>query len=126
LFLSSKGRGKLSLERILKALVSLGLSQTDAQIYIYLAAEGPAKARNIINGLTINKRQVYRSLKRLQDKGITIANDERPFEFSAVPFEEVLDLLMEIKKEQAQTLQESKKEFLSSWRKILEENSEKS
>jgi len=116
----------LSLERILKALVSLGLSQTDAQIYIYLAAEGPAKARNIINDLTINKRQIYRSLKRLQNKGITIANDERPFEFSAVPFEEVLDLLMEIKKEQAQTLQESKKEFLSSWRKILEENSEKS
>jgi sugar-specific transcriptional regulator TrmB len=126
LLLSSKGRSKLSLERILKALVSLGLSQTDAQIYIYLATEGPAKARNIINGLTINKRQVYRSLKRLQNKGITIANDERPFEFSAVPFEEVLDLLMEIKKEQAQTLQESKKEFLSSWRKILEENSEKS
>jgi len=43
-----------------------------------------------------------------------------------VPFEDVLDLLMEIKKEQAQALQESRKEFLSSWRKIVEENSEKS
>jgi len=99
--------------------VSLGLSQTDAEIYIYLATEGPAKARKIISGLTINERQVYRSLKRLQNKGITIANDERPFEFSAVPFEEVLDLLMEIKKEQAQTLRESRKEVLSSWHKIL-------
>jgi sugar-specific transcriptional regulator TrmB len=126
LFLSSEGRGRLSLERVLKALVSLGLSQTDAQIYVYLATEGPAKARNIINGLTINERQVYRSLKRLQNKGITIANNERPFEFSAVPFEEVLDLLMEIKKEQAQALKESRKEVLSSWRKIVEENSEKS
>ena len=66
------------------------------------------------------------SLKRLQNKGITIANDERPFEFSAVPFEDVLDLLMEIKKEQAQALKESSKEALSSWRKIVEENSEKS
>jgi len=116
----------LSLERILKALVSLGLSQTDAEVYIYLATEGPTKARNITNSLTINERQVYRSLKRLQNKGITIADGERPFEFSAVPFEDVLDLLMEIKKEQAQALQESRKEFLSSWRKIVEENSEKS
>jgi sugar-specific transcriptional regulator TrmB len=106
--------------------MSLDLSQTDAQIYIYLAREGPAKAKNIINGLTINKRQVYRSLKRLRNKGITTANDEHPFEFSAVPFEEVLDLLMEIKKERAQALKESRKEVLSSWRKIVEENSEKS
>jgi len=106
----------LSLERILKALVSLGLSQTDAQIYIYLAAEGPAKARNIINGLTINERQVYRSLKRLQNKGITIAIDERPFEFSAVPFEDVLDILMKIKTEQAKVLQASKEELISDFR----------
>jgi len=102
--------------------VSFGLSQTDAQIYVYLSTEGPAKARSIINGLTINERQVYRSLKRLQNKGITIANNERPFLFSAVPFEVVLDLLMEIKKEQAQALKESRKEVLSSWRKIVEEN----
>jgi sugar-specific transcriptional regulator TrmB len=126
LFWSPKGAGKLSIERVLKALVSLGLSQTDAQVYIYLATEGPAKARNIINGLTINERQVYRSLKRLQNKGIAISNNERPFLFSAVPFEAVLDLLMEIKKEQAQALEESRKEVLSSWRNILEENSEKS
>jgi sugar-specific transcriptional regulator TrmB len=106
----------LSLERVLKALLSLGLSQTDAQIYIYLATEGPAKARNIINGLTINERQVYRSLKRLQNKGITITNDERPFLFSAVPFEDVIDLLMEIKKEQAKALQASKEELVSDFR----------
>jgi sugar-specific transcriptional regulator TrmB len=106
----------LSLERILKALVSLGLSQTDAQIYIYLATEGPAKARRIINGVQINKRQVYRSLKRLQNKGITIANDERPFEYTALSFEMVLDLLMEVKREAANALQASKEELISDLR----------
>lgn len=116
----------MSLERVIKALVSLGLSQTDAEVYVHLATTGPATAKNIINGLTINKRQIYRSLKRLQNKGITIANDKRPSEFSAVPFEELLDLLIEVKKEQAQTLRESRKEVLSSWRKMAEENSEKS
>jgi sugar-specific transcriptional regulator TrmB len=106
----------MSLERVLKALVSLGLSETDAQIYISLATEGPAKARNIINRLTINKRQVYRSLKRLRNKGIAITNDEHPVEFSAVPFEVILDLLMEIKKEQAKALQASKEELISDLR----------
>jgi sugar-specific transcriptional regulator TrmB len=106
----------LSLERILKALLNLGLSQTDAKIYIYLATEGPSKARRIISGLTINGRQVYRSLKRLRNKGITIANDKRPSEFSAVPFEVVLNLLMKIKKEQAEALQVSKEELISAFR----------
>jgi sugar-specific transcriptional regulator TrmB len=61
-------------------------------------------------------------LKRLQNKGITRAGDERPFEFSAVPFEDVLYLLIEIKNEQPQSLRESRKRVQSSWRKIIEEN----
>jgi sugar-specific transcriptional regulator TrmB len=106
----------LSLERVLKALESLGLSQSDAQVYIYLATTGPKKARELINKLAIGKRQVYRSLKRLRNKGIAIIDDERPFELSAVPFNEVLDLLMEIKKEQAKALQASKEELVSDFR----------
>jgi sugar-specific transcriptional regulator TrmB len=106
----------MSLERIIKSLESLGLSQTDAQVYIYLAATGPKKAKDMINALTINKRQVYRSLKRLRNKGITIANDERPFEYTAVPFERVLDLILEVKREAAKVLQASKEELISDLR----------
>jgi sugar-specific transcriptional regulator TrmB len=106
----------LSLERVLKALESLGLSRIDSQVYVYLATSGPKKAKDMINALTINKRQVYRSLTRLQNKGIALTNDERPFLFSAVPFEDVIDLLMEIKKEQAKALQASKEELVSDFR----------
>ena len=103
--------------------MSLGLSQTDARVYIYLATKGPKKARDIINNLTINKRQIYRSLKRLQNKSVIIANDEHPAEFSALPFEEVLDLLIKIKKEQAQAVHETKKELLSSWLTMMKKTS---
>jgi sugar-specific transcriptional regulator TrmB len=106
----------LSLERVLKALESLGLSQSDAQVYIYLATTGPKKVRELVNTLAMGKRQVYRSLKRLRDKGIAITNDEHPVELSAVPFDKVLDLLMEIKKEQAKALQASKEELVSDFR----------
>jgi sugar-specific transcriptional regulator TrmB len=106
----------MSLERIIKSLESLGLSQTDAQVYIYLAATGPKKAKDMINALTINKRQVYRSLKRLRNKGITKTNDKRPLEFTAVPFERVLELLTEVKREAANALQASREELISDMR----------
>ena len=97
-------------------LESLGLSQTDAKVYIYLAANGPNKARAIVDYLNINRGQVYKSLKRLQNKGVTISSDEHPTKFSAMPFENVLDMLMKLKKEQAKILQESKEELISEFR----------
>jgi sugar-specific transcriptional regulator TrmB len=106
----------LSLERIIKTLVSLGLSQTDARVYINLAAEGPATARDMINSLTIKKRQIYRSLERLQNKGIAICNNDFPSEFSVIAFEEVLNLLLELKEEQARSLQASKTELILDFR----------
>ena len=102
----------MSLERVLRALVGLGLSQTDAEVYVHLATAGPATARSIINSLTINKRQIYRSLKALQQKGIASGNDEYPAKFSAVSFEQVLNLLLEVKKEQAKSLEASKAELI--------------
>ena len=97
-------------------LGKLGLSQTDAKVYIYLAANGPNKARAIVDYLKINRGQVYKSLRRLQNKGATISSNEHPIKFIAVPFEDVLDILMKIKKEQARILQESKEELISDFR----------
>jgi sugar-specific transcriptional regulator TrmB len=103
----------LSLERIIEALVGLGLSRTDAEVYVHLATKGPETARNISDSLPIHKRQIYRSLKRLQSKGIVMANSQFPSEFSVLPFERVVDLLLEVKKEQAKYLEASKAELIS-------------
>ncbi|MFX0067194.1 MAG: helix-turn-helix domain-containing protein [Candidatus Hermodarchaeota archaeon] len=107
----------MSLERIFKALVSLSLSETDAKIYIHLATKGPAIARMITKNLSINSGQVYRSLKHLQKKDIIKSNNEYPTEFSALPFEKVLDMLIELKEEQAQDIKNRRKALLSSWKK---------
>jgi len=55
-------------------------------------------------------------LNRLQNKGLTIGNDEYPAEFSAVSFEKALDLLLEVKKEQAKSLEASKAELISDFK----------
>ena len=104
---------ELSLERIIIALVSLGLSQTEAEVYVHLGMNGPENARTIIDSLPINKRQIYRSLNSLQSKGIAMGNSEFPSEFSVLPFERVVDILLEMKKEKAKSLEESKAELVS-------------
>ena len=107
----------MSLERIIEALVGLGLSQTEAEVYVHLATKGPETARNISDSLTLNKRQIYRSLESLQSKGIAMGNSEFPSEFSALPFERVVDLLLEEKKEQAKYLEANKAQLISDFLK---------
>jgi hypothetical protein len=54
------------------------------------------------------------------------ASSEYPLEVVAVPFEEVINRIIEIKKEQAKTLKATKKELLASWKSITEKDNEKS
>lgn len=103
----------MSLDRIFKALVGLGLSHFDAEVYIHLAKSGPVTVRSIINDTALNKRRVYRTLKTLQRKGIAFRNQEYPAEFYAVSFENALNLLLEMKKEQAKSLETNKSELTS-------------
>lgn len=107
---------KLSLDRVLKSLVSLGISQSDAEVYIYLAKEGPKKVGDLANALELSRQQLYLSLKKLREKQIVKTSDDRPSIFSAIAFEEVIDLLIKIKKEQSASILETKKELLSSWK----------
>ncbi|UCC58253.1 MAG: hypothetical protein JSW14_07905 [Candidatus Bathyarchaeum sp.] len=106
----------MSLERIFKALARLGLSQTDARVYIFLALKGPKKARSIVDNLKINKQQIIHSLENLQNKGIIIADLDKKNTFSALPLEEALDLLIKMEKKQTQAMQESKEELLTTWK----------
>ena len=58
------------------------------------------------------KREIYSSLRNLQTKGL-VTKDRTLF--SALPFEEALELLISKEKEKAQAVQKSKDELLASW-----------
>ena len=110
----------MSKKRIIKALKGLGLSNNDAQVYIILAKQGPLKSREIALLSNFEEDYVHRSLKELQEINIIKASIENPLEYIAVPFEEVIDLFIEVKKEQAKKMKENKKKLLSSWKTITE------
>ena len=105
----------MSLERVLKTLEGLGLSRTDAEVYVYLAKKGPKNGRELADALQVTKQQLYPSLKNLKDKGVVTVSLERPALFSAVAFEKVIELLIAIKVEQAKAFEETKKELMESW-----------
>jgi len=108
----------MSQQKVLKTLESMGLSQYDAQVYLFLGKKGPQKTRDIARSLKMSKQHLYLILKNLQSKGIVNATLERPAKFSALPFEKVIDLFVKARMEEAQRLQQEKKEILSDWRSI--------
>ena len=102
----------MSLERVIKALIGLGLSRVDAEVYVYLAKKGPQKPVDLATALNYNKKKIYSSLKNLRTK--ELVSKDRTI-FSALSFEEALDLLIKMEKERAQTMQESREELLTTW-----------
>jgi sugar-specific transcriptional regulator TrmB len=109
---------KLSLDRVLRSLVNLGISESSAEVYIYLAKEGPKKARELVNALEISRQQLYNNLKKLREKQIVTTSEGKPLIFYAIAFEQVIDLLVTIKKEQTAAILETKKELLANWRSV--------
>ena len=114
----------MSLKRVIEALVSLGLSHTEARIYVFLEKNGSHSDLDLSQALKLHTKELVNSLKNLQNKKIVKASAQQTVKFSAVPFEKAIDLLIEVKKEQAQSLQERKTELLSSWQNMAKKNSE--
>jgi sugar-specific transcriptional regulator TrmB len=115
----------VSLSRIYRALVNLGISPIEARVYIFLALKGPKKTGSIVTNLKINKQQIIRSLKQLQKKGIILVDLESQNVFSALAFEEALESLIKTEKKQTQMIQETKEALLSNCRITVKKNSEK-
>jgi len=117
----------LSQEKVLKTLESLGFAHADAQIYVLLGRKGPQKARGIANFLKMPKQTLYSAIKNLQAKGIVTATLDHPAKFSAVPFERVLDVFVKAKLDEAQRMEQDKKNILIDWHSItLDEATEHS
>ena len=102
----------MSLERVIKALVCLGLSRSDAEIYVYTAKKGPQTALDLTGALNYSKHQILTSLQTLTRKEL-VSKDGTIF--SALPFEEALELLIRTEKEQAKSIEESRKELIVNW-----------
>ena len=103
-------------------LESLGFSEIEAQIYIYLVKEGPRNSKYIAENLKIQRLRIYHCLKKLQEKGFIKKSCEYPARFSPSLFEQVIDLLIKNNLEQAKYVMQKKEQLLSGWRSIIRDD----
>jgi predicted DNA-binding transcriptional regulator len=109
----------LSQERVIRALVGLGLSQTDAQIYIYLATMGPKKIEDIMKELQLQDHLLRTSLENLRNKKIVNPTLEHSIFFQALPFEKALELLVQANMVTTRNIERNKAKILSKWETII-------
>jgi sugar-specific transcriptional regulator TrmB len=105
-------------ETIEKALKNFGLTETEAEVYIFLAKHGVLKIREIARQMKKDRAQVLRILKSLQSKGLVEATLEVPTRYTAVSFERVIDSRIKAKRDEAALIESTKNELLSYWKKI--------
>jgi sugar-specific transcriptional regulator TrmB len=113
----------MSRKRVIKTLTSLGLTTKDIEVYVFLAIEGPREAQEIAKAIKINQNELGSRLEILKNKGlVTIINNIVPSQFFAIPFENVLDLLVETNLKQAQNTEQNKSAILKNWGSIIKKN----
>ncbi|HLN44398.1 MAG TPA: helix-turn-helix domain-containing protein [Candidatus Sulfotelmatobacter sp.] len=111
----------MSLERVMRILEEFGLSEQDAEIYVYLAKKGPKQKGDLSLALKLTNRELELSLKNLQSKGIVAIILDQFALFSALAFEKVLDMAIKVNIERASAVKETKEELLSDWQSNIKE-----
>ena len=114
----------MSLERVISAFESMGLKKGDAQVYVYLAKKGPCEEKDLADTMKLTKRKLCPIIERLLAKGMIKINPEFSIQYSAVPLEKVLDMLLKENEQGTKALRASREELVLRWRSIFEKNSE--
>ena len=105
-------------KNIIEVLRDYGLTEAEAEVYIFLAKTGVQKARDISSSLNMNKAQSYRILKDLETRGIVEQTLETPSRFTAIPFEKLLDVIIRGKMDEVDSLEDKKVDLLAYWRSM--------
>jgi sugar-specific transcriptional regulator TrmB len=105
-------------ENIRKFLKNFGLTEKEAEVYLFLAKRGTSRSGEIVKGMRAHKGEVYRVLKSLQTKGLVESTIEFPTRFTAVPFETALDSYIKVKRQEVAFVENARQELLEDWKSI--------
>jgi len=90
---------------MLKTLLDSSVNIKDAQLYVHLAVNGPQNVTEIATELKVNKRRAYRIVKLLMERHFIIPCSTDFSRFNAVPFDKVLDFLLQSRLNEAKRLE---------------------
>jgi len=104
---NSLQESKFFIENPENILSEFGLSQNQSKVYLYLIKFGPTTAPNLSKSLDIPRTETYAILKILQKKRCIKTKNEKPLKFGSIPFEDFLETLINLKKNEIQKLEET-------------------
>jgi len=87
-------------------LIDAGLSEREAEAVIALSANPNLKASELAKELGTTRLDAYNSLERLQSGGLVTVTADRPMKFSSPPLKNVLEHLINIRKEQLKKIEQ--------------------
>jgi sugar-specific transcriptional regulator TrmB len=96
----------LSQEEDTQILSRLGLTCSQAKIYLALVLMGKASGKTIWKHSGVARQDIYRVLNELQDKGLVEKTLSKPTEFRATPIQEGLKILLSRKNKEYTEIEE--------------------
>lgn len=108
----------MSQEALKKSLTNFGVTEKEADVYIFLAKGGRLKTGEIAKKLKKNKGTVYRILSNLKKKGLVESTLESPSRYTAVPLEKIIDSYIKSRREEVALVEKTKKDLLRDWERI--------
>lgn len=96
----------MSLNDDLLTLNELGLSFTEAKIYLTLLKNGILAAKEIAQSSSVARPHIYEALEKLMEKGLVTRILTTPETFEPIPFEECISTLMQRRLTKTAELQE--------------------
>ena len=106
------------MKSIVKQISRFDLSPTQAKIYVFLTKNNPKNLNEISKFLKLPKAKTYRHLNHLQNKGIIIANSKKPIKFEAIPLEKAVRILVDVKKNHINQLENEISYMITQWNMI--------
>ena len=109
-----------ALKQINRALTRFKLSKNEVKIYLFLARYGSQKAQQIAESMDVHRTEAYKILRTLEAQGLIARILEKPMKFAALPFEQVLENLIEARRKRIIQLEQRKTELIEMWRSLPE------
>ena len=108
----------MSKHAVWQVLDKFGLTAYESMVYVLLSKSPPLGGFEITRALKAHRAQVYRALKSLEKRGLVNVTVEVPARFSAIPFDQMLDMEIKAREQETAMLKNEKDELLSQYAEI--------
>jgi sugar-specific transcriptional regulator TrmB len=95
------------LEKLVKELMSLGLTSQEAHIYVFFAQNNSDKKKEVMSQLEIEEQELMDNLQGLTKKGFVKTNLKNSNVFSVEPLEIVMERIIREKLGEAKEIREA-------------------